>query len=216
VNTICLLLILLFPGTNPVARQPGIAPDLVIATNSTTGLPLDFIYFTALPGNAGAFLQWRLSETDGLQYFVVERSWDGRNFSPLVIVNGRGGQLVYTYKDGDVTGSVRKTYYRVKAVEAERSAFSPVRQLKAGSMNLGLSPNPSSGAAWLQGHMPASGTISIRVVDGQGKVVQTEKWWQAAGAFRKALSLHGLSAGMYWMQVSTGSGEESVAVLKHD
>jgi hypothetical protein len=183
---------------------------------SDTLLPVDFIYFTLAPGNAGAFLQWRISNTEGLQYFVVERSADGRSFTPLVVVNSQAEQLVYTYKDADVCGSGRKVYYRVKAVEASRAVLSPVRQLKAAAMELSVSPNPASGSTWLQGRTASGGMLNIRLVGSEGQVLLSQKASVPAGAFRIPLSLAGLPAGMYWVQVGGAGSEESIALLKRD
>jgi endoglucanase len=188
----------------------------VIATSSTSVLPVDFIYFTAVPGNSGAFLQWRVSDTEDLQYFVVERSFDGRSFSPLVVVNSRAAQLVYTYTDAEVAGNSRSAWYRIKAVERGRTALSAVRQLKSAGINVSVTPNPAGSTAWLTGRMATAGALSIRVVNTEGAVVISEKKSSAAGAFSYPLQLAGLPAGMYWVRVGTAGSEENIALLKRD
>lgn len=88
------------------------------------------VYFTTAPGNHGAFLQWRVSGAENLQYFVVERALDKKNFKPLAIVNARAEQPVYVYKDEQVLGLKRSVAYRVRLVAPSGQLASTVKQLR--------------------------------------------------------------------------------------
>jgi hypothetical protein len=127
----CLFLVLL-AATGALSAQslhgPVPASDTAL---HLAGPSVSFVYFMTSPGNAGAFLQWRVSHTEGLQYFVVERSIAGAGFRPLAIVNSKSEQLVYVFKDDAIVGTRRKASYRIKVVEAGGTVPSPVRPLKA-------------------------------------------------------------------------------------
>ncbi|TCJ18629.1 hypothetical protein EPD60_03770 [Flaviaesturariibacter flavus] len=121
------LITLFFLGASTGADAKNIAGG----SDSLAAKPtVSLVYFTTSPGYTGAFLQWRVSHTVGLQYFVVERSFDHKSFKPLAVVNAKSEQPVYFYKDEEVLGLRRKAYYRIKVVEAAGTVPSPVKQLR--------------------------------------------------------------------------------------
>ncbi|RYY96160.1 MAG: hypothetical protein EOO11_14195 [Chitinophagaceae bacterium] len=101
-------LILLFAGVHTSAGAKGNSGGSDSLAARTPAVSL--VYFTTSPGFTGAFLQWRVSHTEGLQYFVVERSYDSKTFKPLAVVNAKSEQPVYFYKDEEVLGLRRKAY----------------------------------------------------------------------------------------------------------
>src|SRR5690349_8782802 len=96
--TIAILFLL---GSTAGAANGGGCPGGSDSANART-VNASLVYFTTSPGNHGAFLQWRVSGAENLQYFVVERSFDRKNFKPLAIVNAKAEQPVYVYKDEQV------------------------------------------------------------------------------------------------------------------
>jgi hypothetical protein len=83
---------------------------------NTTTLPVELIYFRGSNDATGTFLEWAtLSETNN-QYFTVEKSMDGINFSSIAIVPGKGNSerlAKYSFTD-EISYMYEKVYYRLK------------------------------------------------------------------------------------------------------
>lgn len=125
----------------------------------------------------GNLLFWKSGSEKGLVHFGLERSADGRAFSPLATV-GAKGRTEYNHTDAQpLTGH---NYYRLRVQDADGShAYSNVVLLirpSAAGPSLVLFPNPARHTLRLQHERLPEGTVA-RVVDVRGSVV-----WQAAMA----------------------------------
>lgn len=78
-------------------------------------------------------------------------------------------------------------------------------------------PNPIVEQAVLEYELQQTETLSIRLVNAQGQVVQSllEGQVQAAGAYRQPISLESLPTGAYFLVLDNGGERVTVQVLKH-
>jgi hypothetical protein len=76
----------------------------------------------------------------------------------------------------------------------------------AADLGVRVGPNPTSEMLYLQLEAGASGTWQVSLLDLQGREMLHETWVQQ-GAERKALSLSGLPAGIYFVRIQNPDGQ---------
>ena len=109
-------------------------------------LPVTLFYWGATTSTEGVHLTWAsISETDN-DYYAVEYSRDGRNFTPIGRVEGKGsfeGLSHYSYTDVPTGGGTH--YYRLTQYDYDGTHESfAVKPVKYGVEEVsGLYPNPA-------------------------------------------------------------------------
>lgn len=83
-------------------------------------------------------------------------------------------------------------------------------------LKLLLYPNPSSGLLYLQGSLPETGDMVVRLYSSNGQLVSSRSWDSFAGDFVRRLDVQHLPAGVYTLEFQSGDfrGFKKV-VLKH-
>lgn len=176
-------------------------------------LPLHFKSFTVLATAAGAQLTWMVDETVNLQHFILERSFDGKIFSPLSQVPIQANHLAYTFIDKDV--KAQTVYYRIKAIYPAEEVVSALRKLTVkADYGFTVSPNPTTSSVWINGGVLEETALLVEIIDAKGSVLQKEKWVQAKGLFSKYVSLDKLPAGTYWIRLQTPTGIPTQKIVK--
>ncbi len=180
--------------------------------SSDNPLPITLLDFTARRTERGVQLDWQtLSETDN-DYFILERSKDGRAFASIVRLEGAGshqGLRSYTYLDEQPLSG--RSYYRLRQTDFDgTSSLSLVRMVDRNQEELRAFrafPNPNSGAriqVELEG-LNADEALTLGLYDALGRpVYRMEARSDAGGQYVGTLQpARKLSGGMYWLQVST-------------
>ncbi|MDH5399054.1 MAG: hypothetical protein OEX02_12965 [Cyclobacteriaceae bacterium] len=83
-------------------------------------LPIKILYFEAIviSEKCAVELNWATVEEENFDYFSVERSVDGINYSKIGEVKGNGwSQEIITYFFTDVTPVAGRAYYRLKSID---------------------------------------------------------------------------------------------------
>lgn len=127
----------------------------------------------------GIALSW-LNDTEEQGYsYEVERSANGRDFTPFSKLNGKGkGSQQYSVVDrpGSAKG---KLYYRLKVTDASgRSAYSSVKTVVLDETAMEqptIYPNPVTNHANLQFNAPQSGTLVAELIGMNGQVLQSKQ-----------------------------------------
>ncbi|RYD90110.1 MAG: T9SS type A sorting domain-containing protein, partial [Sphingobacteriales bacterium] len=132
----------------------------------------------------------------------IERSGDGKTFSPLGSVAAANEAKAYQYEDYQYLEG--NNYYRLKMVDQDGSfRYSPVVQAQMAGNDAAIKvfPNPASGTVFIQ---PASGAAgNLQLLDMNGRVVR-----KMAIAGKTELDLNGLPAGIYQYRIIyAGSGQ---------
>jgi uncharacterized repeat protein (TIGR01451 family) len=173
-------------------------------------LNCDIITFKASLQNEQAKLDWTVFCEQELDYFIVERSTDGINFSNAVIVPARPVIKVtesYNATDNVSQVNTETIYYRLQTIgkngKTKISNIVLLHRGKKGVTEVQILPNPvrSHLQLLINAEMPAIGHISI--VDANGKTVQkyTEKILQGSNAFTYS-QVAVLPVGVYYLQVN--------------
>lgn len=122
--------------------------------SKATLLPVSWLSFSAAKKGNGVELNWSTASEKNNKGFEVERSADGKIFTTIGFVNGKGNSSSinnYSYPDADAftSGSI-KLYYRLNQLDFDgRNDRSPVRMVdfekKETAEPFVVYPNPSTG-----------------------------------------------------------------------
>ncbi len=96
-----------------------IGRDTVTVNFATIIVPVILVDFSGIAKpDKTSYLQWRTTSEINSDYFIVERSIDGRNFSQVAIVNAQGNSnSAVDYQLTDNFPSTGINYYRLKIVD---------------------------------------------------------------------------------------------------
>jgi len=171
-------------------------------------LPITLANFTAILNSNAITIQWK-SETElNTNYFIIQRSNDGINFTDLSSVNAIGsGSNNYQFTDlSPVKGN---NYYRLKSVDKDGS-FSYSKLVSVNTLSrqgFTIVPNPAVSNTTLC----FSGLINsatINVYNTAGQKVYTDKF-SGSSTSSYILPTSKLSAGTYIVNVITKEGKYS-------
>lgn len=110
-------------------------------------LPVKLTSFEAKAAAGQVALTWATATEENNQYFEVERSQDGKNFTAIGRVSGMGTtQQAQQYRFKDVKPLTGTLYYRLKQVDLDgTSDLSPMKAvtgITAAAPKLAVYPNP--------------------------------------------------------------------------
>jgi hypothetical protein len=81
-------------------------------------LPIELISFEGITKNGYNHLFWKTASESNNDYFTIEKTQDGINFTPIANINGAGNSnmvLNYDYIDYNIINTI--TYYRLKQTD---------------------------------------------------------------------------------------------------
>jgi hypothetical protein len=175
----------------------------------TTPLPLRIISFMALPTYHGALLKWEVAKDNDYNYFEIERSNNGIDFTAVnQIKTSLNAAGKYQYIDDKWESSMN--YYRLKAVDkkgmAEYSAVISINNNLTAAKQIHLMENPVSKKLPLH-VMETKCDLKIQVVDNTGKVLLSKIITKGFSGMLN-LDLNTIASGQYILQViGTGTNE---------
>ena len=158
-------------------------------------------------------ISWSTSSEQNNKGFEIQRSIGNTNdFKTIGFVGTRAKdgnsqtEISYSFEDADVKAG-QTHYYRLNQIDFDgKSAFSPVKSIKPGSIesNLNVYPNPSQGSFTVNTGSN-SGKLNIFVMDNTGRVVN-----QFMNVSTSNTRISNLKKGFYTLKiVNTESGEQS-------
>lgn len=165
-------------------------------------LPVRWASFTALGRGEDVLLQWATEYEENNEWFVVERSADGRIFESrgqLAAGNNSSERRDYEFIDTNPLPGI--SYYRIRQIDTDGVyTFSPVRSVRyAGEALISVSPNPVHETANLNFSdlIPSEFTAELIGADGR-----------CYGTYRNTtqLELTGVPTGIYTLRISDGFG----------
>ena len=177
------------------------------ASLDCTVLPVEFMGLSATEDGDRVRLDWSTLSEHNSDYFVVERSSDGEQFSPLGAVEaaGESQQLIeYAYVDPfPLRGA---NYYRLKQVDLDGAyEHTPRVVVLFGKTDdpPTVFPNPAQDLLNVAFRMPVDGTAYVQVIDASGRVVRDRDVDLERGAQTVAIRTQDLPAGAYDMRLFT-------------
>lgn len=179
-------------------------------------LPIRLLSFTAQPEAAAVRLDWRTASEIDNDFFVLERSADGREFRSIGEVPGRGTtDLEAKYSFTDRNPLPGRSYYRLRQVDFDGTTefFGPIAVDRTGKTSdpVQIYPNPLAGDfLTLTGELRDETRASLLTVTGQ----VLREWSLPAGTGQRELSLGGLRPGVYYLRLADGGIVRSVRFVK--
>ena len=185
-------------GTRPVQQIPG-EDEIGLIT-----LPVKLTSFEAKASTGLVTLNWATATEENNQYFEVERSQDGKNFTAIGRVSGKGTtQQAQQYRFQDVKPLKGTLYYRLKQVDldgtSELSFMRAVTGITAAAPKLAVYPNPVIADLHIELHTLPQGNYTITLNTMSNGVVK-QKVVQAGELL--VLNLSDIPSGAYILTIS--------------
>ncbi|WNB18638.1 T9SS type A sorting domain-containing protein [Marivirga arenosa] len=117
------------------------------STDAANPLPVEFTYFIADNKPNRVELNWQTASEHNNDFFEVQRSFDGKQFDVLGVVNGSGdSKELIDYGFIDYSPLAGKTYYRLRQVDFDGNfEYSDVLEIsRIQETDLSAVPNPTS------------------------------------------------------------------------
>ena len=171
-------------------------------------LPVDQVTLTAQPLDKVVDLSWTTSTEHNNSHFVVERSANGIDFTAIGSVAAMGERTIptnYRFTDQDPIKGLN--YYRVHQVDHDgtQDPSNVVDVLfEPDEVMIMVVPNPARNSAELVLSAAYDGTLLVRILDGSGRVVTTQR--TMSGVQRFDLPIEKMEAGSYVVHLFTEKG----------
>jgi hypothetical protein len=137
--------------------------------------PVELIYFNGEAMTDQVQLSWATASELNFDYFLVEKSTDGKIFNELGTVTGHGTSTVKnSYSLDDRDPHIGRTYYRLTEVDMDHTK-SQLRWIAVdytGDRGVSLFPNPATGGkVTVRLNFVPKGPVAITVLDLRGVVL---------------------------------------------
>jgi len=182
-------------------------------------LPVTLISFSGKISGPADLLYWTVGDTRDLASFTLERSVDGVAFAPLGTVDKKAGlahanETDYSFNDEHPLSG--DNYYRlgVKEVSGKMSYSNTVllhRENAADQML--VYPNPAKSQFHLKFTSAANETLTISIMDVNGRVVKTEQRAATRGNNDFTFNCNNLAAGSYMVHAVTTASDQYLTLL---
>ncbi len=193
-------------------------PKIVHAVNCMIILPTTLLAFKGQNQDGFGALQWLSSNEIAEITYIVERSDDGRNFTPIGTLDGTaplGEGASYHFTDPSPLAA--NTYYRINLGTPNYRNYSNQVLLSNTAINFAMHSliNPFVDHIPLELTVPADGTAQITLVDMYGRLIVKKTQALSMGLNTVTLyGLDGLSNGAYALQIRFGDQLISNKMIK--
>jgi hypothetical protein len=213
-------------GSNPYTI-PSAGINMTASTNYYFGiiyglsaLPVSFSAFDALYRDGSVYLNWStVSETNN-NYFDVERSINGTQWSSIANIAASGTtQVFHQYQAIDNLAGVvpsGSVYYRIKQVDYNgQFTYSTIKAVNIYSImpSLSVFPNPISSSCIVQWDNENSANTVLKLVNINGNVLY-HKDITESGMVQQHIDMSGFPEGIYFIQLSTSRNISTQTLYK--
>lgn len=198
---------------------PGDGGDVFVHDNDKTAytftsaviLPVTLVSFTAESSECDIKLNWSVAVEEAFDYYEVQKSEDGKNFTTIGTLEGVGNNSSYEFIDEDV--SSKEAYYRLKMVDLDNTfEYSKTVVEKANcpsNSEILLFPNPTADYVTVSGIQVGD---SISLVNENGQLVYAI----ISDQEQTTINLSKFSSGLYTVVVENKLGKfENLKLVKN-
>lgn len=154
-------------------------------------------------------ISWTTSSEINSDYFVVEYSQDAKNFQAIATVASQAlqgnSQVALNYQIENKMPQSGHNYYRLKQVDLDKksSYHAKVIDLIRAENNslVRLYPNPANDVLHIQWNASKVAQVELKVLDMSGRTLQVTAIQSERGTQFASISLEGLPAGIYSLQL---------------
>ncbi|MBI4946210.1 MAG: T9SS type A sorting domain-containing protein [Bacteroidetes bacterium] len=196
------------PGGVILSISPGTADpcgcDAASFLMGQSGLPVELLSFNAVCSEEKVKLQWSTATESNNDYYSIERSIDGVNFSVIGKVKGAGNSSItrqYTFTDPSAADGV--SYYRLKQTDYDgKSSVSKTVSYNKSNCFMSLYPNPFDKTLYLSTGSGNSVNALIRIINVLGQEVYSQHIIIPGDNTIVAINLPALASGMYFVWIN--------------
>lgn len=179
----------------------------VWVTRSNTVLPAEGLVLTAEEKNKEAFVNWQTDSESGVDFFEIEKSYDGLRFSTIGKVKSLYGYssspCYYSFTDQNTLHGTQ--FYRLKIADIDgRYRYSEVRAVtirKPGAQLLALYPNPASDKIMVRFSAGEKTTGRLLLYNSDGRQVAEQFIVITEGINEIQANITSLPAGYYYLVI---------------
>lgn len=175
-------------------------------------LPVELTSFNVIEDDCSAYLEWSTATELNNDYFAVQRSFDGRSFETIAIVEGNGttqAAQFYSFVDTDIQA---ENYYRLVQVDFDgTSTTTDILFVKSDCFEINpelgqttVFPNPVSQGRPINVRYYNEGIAkdaTIIITDVAGRILYNEAVNLNAGYTETMLNIDRLAPGSYFIRV---------------
>ncbi|MBC3540963.1 YDG domain-containing protein [Rufibacter sediminis] len=184
-----------------------------------TPLPVTLVSFEGSRSGNVVKLAWATASEKDNDYFEVQQSEDGKSFKVMgEKVKGAGTTAVaQSYKAIIAANSSNTLYYRLKQVDFDgKFEYSKVIAVEAdgkatAKASMQAYPNPTPGKVMVS--TEGSGPATVTLFHSSGRAVSQQQV-QIANGQPISMDLTGQTAGVYYLQVQTGTSKSTTRLVK--
>ncbi|SFB78732.1 hypothetical protein SAMN05421780_101480 [Flexibacter flexilis DSM 6793] len=174
-------------------------------------LPVSLLYFKAQTQKNQTQLVWATASEQNNDYFSIEKSENGKDFTAIGTVHGAGNsQKMLNYQYTDHTPLYQKTYYRLKQVDFDgASKYSPIAVIANGkdlTRNLSVTVNNKNVADF---EISAQEDFSeLHIMDMLGKNIKAQHYYNSENEHLQIVlpENHRYNHSVYIISINTTQG----------
>jgi Secretion system C-terminal sorting domain len=172
--------------------------SLVLTNNyCTILLPSELAWFTAQYINEQITLNWKVTQPESFEQFIIERSGDANDWIVIGYITANDGLFVYRYED--LSSNTGNNYYRIKLIKKNNAfVYSSIRKIFIAGKNesFEIYPNPATKKIFISGSNTSS---RLLLFDATGKLLWKKNIISSQGIAEA--DLPSLSPGIYIIQI---------------
>jgi Secretion system C-terminal sorting domain/Kelch motif/Galactose oxidase, central domain len=210
----------LFGGYGFDGSTSGILNDLW-KINSFQILPVHLLQFNGVMSHETVQLKWQAEQEIDFSHFVIQRSFDGSNFTSIGNINGTGNsnRNNYSYNDNDLKNrQVQNVFYRLQLIDKDGSfTYSKILRfdLKHNVPSITTFPNPATNSLNLSFTQNKPGKVTISIIDMKGTIVKKQTENILAGRVSVTIDVSTLVPATYTIIVLNQDGTTLQKFIKH-
>ncbi len=188
------------------------------AYEGTTALPIELLSFTATPVAQLVELNWTTITETNNNYFTIERSADGIEFTSIAVVKGAGNSnSLINYMNTDIRPLKGISYYRLKQTDYDgQFSYSDIIVVNfSGAGELTVFPNPTGHSVALSFLSALDNKCTVTIFDALGRIVKSENHvTDEEGINNLNIDLSAFNKGIYFITLATTTDVLKAKILK--
>lgn len=179
----------------------------MLTSSGTTPLPVRDLQFTVRAGREQIALNWSTRSEQQTRNYMLERSLDGRLFSPIHQQPAAGNSSSfrqYAFTDNQVQPGVWY-YYRLIQTDLDGTfRYSAVQRARIDGLALPMTVQPNPAFDQVRVTLTVSHrSVQFRLIDASGKLVWNGGLQAANPSGLYTVPVSNLASGMYWLEAVT-------------
>jgi Secretion system C-terminal sorting domain len=173
-------------------------------------LPIELKSFDIKKDDSKVAVHWQTSSETNNDYFTIERSSDGSDFSSIGMVDGAGDsntELSYSYTDTNPLSGIN--YYRIKQTDFDgKYSYTDIRSVRFDdAARTQVSPLVTEGILYINSALQE---YTATIINAAGQTVKRF----GTLSLQQTIDINDLHAGLYFVRVNSGTTVETIKVLK--